>query len=388
MLLTALLTALFAAPLAQTPDVQPPGPTLMIDIGVVRQGVDGATGSSMWNSSANPWKGYVWATPGCGVASGRVEPFSMPSAGWEVSTRRDTVGQGFVVMSIDWRRLWENGKRVTAGRHGSVTITMREGDRIALDSLTPTNDQSCASAAVRLEAALRMRAETRMGGGGGGGGGGGSGGVMAGGRGTSGGGAGSGAGGSGSGSGVATTGARAGGRAGAGGGSAGSGSGGSGGGSGSTGRPTSAREDEFREMAEAMFTALTPKFTAEFWLVHVPPGGVEQIQRAAVEIGAANAIVEFPPVPIVTAAGDLAVSVQARVRVVGRAERAELEFFVLRHIRGVGSTSADNMGGSTRRIPVPAPAEVLSFELPSVQRAEGLLAGHQFSLRMRVTPVK
>jgi hypothetical protein len=40
-------------------------------------------------------------------------------------------------------------------------------------------------------------------------------------------------------------------------------------------------------------------------------------------------------------------------------------------------------------IDLPKPEEVLSFEFPALPKAtEDLLAGHKFSIRLRVTPVK
>jgi hypothetical protein len=49
----------------------------------------------------------------------------------------------------------------------------------------------------------------------------------------------------------------------------------------------------------------------------------------------------------------------------------------------------DTRGTTDMSIQIPQPDDVLSFELPPLQKAtEDLLAGHVFSVRLRITPVK
>jgi hypothetical protein len=58
-----------------------------------------------------------------------------------------------------------------------------------------------------------------------------------------------------------------------------------------------------------------------------------------------------------------------------------------RRARAGGPPLLDITGGSSMVIDVPSPSDVLSFEFPALQKsAEDLLKGHQFSLRVRVTP--
>jgi len=58
-----------------------------------------------------------------------------------------------------------------------------------------------------------------------------------------------------------------------------------------------------------------------------------------------------------------------------------------RRARATGPPLLDITGGSRMVIDVPSTSDVLSFEFPALQKsAEDLLKGHQFSLRVRVTP--
>jgi hypothetical protein len=57
-----------------------------------------------------------------------------------------------------------------------------------------------------------------------------------------------------------------------------------------------------------------------------------------------------------------------------------------RRARGDGPPPFESLGEGAKVVAIPLGKEVVSFELPPLQRsAEDLLAGHQFSLRLRVS---
>jgi hypothetical protein len=297
-------------------------------------------------------------------------PAATPASGWSVSARIAPLGDAFLV-SVDWRREWTGGTAVNDGRHGSLAVTMRLDDRLPLDAVFLPASQ-CGGGTIRLEAAIVSRAPVRGGGGRGGGGGrvGASAGpvgsgstVAAGGRAGRGGGSAT-AGGGVSGSGTATTG---GGRGGAGGGS------------------TDTRQAAIQGMLTEVAAALAgPKYNAEFWLVHLPPGGAEHVQRIATQIDRSSPAVEFPPVPVTTSHGDFRVHVRARLRSVS-GEPPRLDLLVMRDIvtaQGVAIPSGTSASGS--RLALPEPSEVLSFELPARAQPD-VLAGHRFSIRLQVS---
>lgn len=60
-----------------------------------------------------------------------------------------------------------------------------------------------------------------------------------------------------------------------------------------------------------------------------------------------------------------------------------------RHLTSDGPPPLDTHGNSSKQMMLPNPKDVIAFELPALQSAEGdLLPGHQFSLRLRITPIK
>jgi hypothetical protein len=165
------------------------------------------------------------------------------------------------------------------------------------------------------------------------------------------------------------------------------------------------------------------RYTSELWLVHKQPNGEEQVQQLSISFGPAGSDYSFPPVQVNTSKGVVMVDITGRLEMNPRpgeadsSARALYGRLVTRQVRidpatgaatetaGVPETSKiqlsisrrarsaanalDVSGGSSMAIDLPKPEEVLSFEFPALPKAtEDLLAGHKFSIRLRVTPVK
>ena len=61
---------------------------------------------------------------------------------------------------------------------------------------------------------------------------------------------------------------------------------------------------------------------------------------------------------------------------------------IARHARRT-TPFVDTRGATDMSLEMPKPGDVLSFELPPLQKAtEDLLKGHTFSIRVRITEVK
>ena len=165
------------------------------------------------------------------------------------------------------------------------------------------------------------------------------------------------------------------------------------------------------------------RYTSELWLVHKQPNGEEQVQQLSIQFGRSGADYSFPPVQVNTSKGVVMVDITGRLemnprpgeadtgaralygRLVTRQvridpatgaateaaavpETSKIQLSISRRARSAAS-ALDVSGGSSMAIDVPKPEEVLSFEFPALPKAtEDLLAGHRFSIRLRVTPVK
>ena len=395
---------------------------------------------------------FAPASGTCGLTASDNPPANTPVAGWRVNgrvlgTTKGPAGDQLVV-TIDWNRMWENGAAIAESRPlGSVKLTMSGGDTVVLDRIAQASAGNCPSGDLRLVTSVVARSEAlrpesmlaeRFSRG------------MAGARGGA-GGAGRGAGtgtGTGAAAGVGVTGSANATTVGRGsrGGAAGvstagtgtparpstvTGAGGAGGGRGSAnattvgrggggrGQLTGANANDYR----LGYMRGIAQYTSELWLVHKQPKGEEQVQQLSIQFGPAGTDYSFPPVQVNTSKGVVMVDITGRLEVNPRPgeadssaramygrlvtrqvridpatgaatetaavpETAKIQLSISRRARSTAS-ALDVSGGSSMAIDLPKPEEVLSFEFPALPKAtEDLLAGHKFSIRLRVTPVK
>jgi len=86
--------------------------------------------------------------------SGATEPRDA-RFGWRLAARPVRTGASDVVVSIDWLRVWDRGQRLTAGPSGTVQLTLHPGDRIPLDFIpNPGANEGCRAVGLGLEIRL------------------------------------------------------------------------------------------------------------------------------------------------------------------------------------------------------------------------------------------
>jgi hypothetical protein len=168
------------------------------------------------------------------------------------------------------------------------------------------------------------------------------------------------------------------------------------------------------------------QYTSELWLVHKQPNGDERVQQLSIQFGPAGSDYSFPPVQVNTSRGIVTVDITGRLEMNPRPgeadpsaravytrllerqrtqatttasattgattpavpDGAKIQLSISRRARSTAA-ALDVSGGSSMAIELPKPEEVLSFEFPALPKAtEDLLAGHKFSIRLRVTAVK
>ena len=153
----------------------------------------------------------------------------------------------------------------------------------------------------------------------------------------------------------------------------------------------------------------TRTYDAELWLVHRKPDGTESVQQQTLHFGGlgANGTFTFPSIQVQTSKGAITVDITGKIQAFTGDQVPEndrmrpmlmtsldassaaqhLSVSIDRRARATGPPLLDITGGSRMVIDVPSTSDVLSFEFPALQKsAEDLLKGHQFSLRVRVTP--
>lgn len=364
------------------PIVTPPG-DLVLEIAAGRYEADRRT-SHAGSSAFDSFSTTIFMTDACSLGAGRIstDRTGLPQVhtAWQVSGRIvDRTAYGLAV-AIDWRRTTEDGRQVESGPSGSMQVTMRAGERLVLDTVSPPPGSTSALCAntIRLEAAVVPRAERSYVG------------MRGGGRGAGGGGAGAVAGGSGAGVAGGTGGAVAGsgGGRGAGGGGRGAAVSGGRGGGGGAGAGRAVQVGEQLTRALEMLAAL--RLNVELWLVHGRPNQEEAVQRVNVRTaGPTN--YGFPTIALGTSDG-ASFEVNGQIQIVPDAmvvngqpvpdSARRVSVFIQRRI----FTTADPRGtawSTTKIIEMPAAADVVEFELPPLEGAS--YKGHRLSLRLRIT---
>jgi hypothetical protein len=75
--------------------------------------------------------------------------------GWRVASQIVNRTERDVVVSIDWRRLWDDGRKTSNGPGATVQLTLHTGDRIPLDQIPNSKPtENCRAVGLGLEVRL------------------------------------------------------------------------------------------------------------------------------------------------------------------------------------------------------------------------------------------
>jgi hypothetical protein len=264
---------------------------------------------------------------------------------WEIAGRIIGRTADTVTAEVTWKQLEGPGAGAAAK---SQVVTLRNGERVALETIRPAGTAPCAAEGqLEIEAGSRIRLLPIVGG------------VS---------GIGSGAGVGGRGGGAST------------GGSGGTGRGlgaSSGGGSGASAGGGAGRGFELRDPA-GMPAALPPgaPFTVEIWFVHTLPTGVERVEAHDRAENVSAVAKKFGPVSVAAASGNISVTVGVDLRTFARS-KDPLSILINRDEALDGKV---DHGGTSRVSDVPGDAQIISLELPQSGRY-----ADRFSVRLKFT---
>ena len=91
----------------------------------------------------------------CSPASSAASEPGDAAFGWRVASQTATRSETDVVVSLDWRRMWDAGKKINNGPGGTVQLTLHAGDRIPLDHIANTSPTpECRAVGLGLEVRL------------------------------------------------------------------------------------------------------------------------------------------------------------------------------------------------------------------------------------------
>jgi hypothetical protein len=327
------------------PGVAPAAP--IVQIGLFGYRADGNASSMAYDTEPSLKSAVFIRTSGqnsCTMGAGGVPPDGATDI-WRFTGKILSSSPEEVVVELDWRRTLAGGTEVGAPGSSQV-LTLRAGDRVLLDSVTPPACWTTVGFEARymprpFVGTITYRPQGGVGGGG----------RVAGG------------GGIGSGTTVRVN----------------SGSAGSGAGASSV------------RTGSATFTVAAPaQYDVNVWLVRQSPGKPDESEHQLLRVGGDEVAFAFPPIDVETAKGPIGVQVTGAVAVTSGASGPKL---VLKTNRRVARSRADatprdgtDVNGTSRStLALPRPEEVLSFEMPPLLGANTPVAD-RFSVRLTVSP--
>jgi hypothetical protein len=145
-----------------------------------------------------------------------------------------------------------------------------------------------------------------------------------------------------------------------------------------------AASEEYQELVRLVPNA----FQVELWLVQTRPDKSEQVQLITQPFGGSTPFV-FPPVRVASQAGEVDLEVFGFLRHTQGEDGAgalSLQVAVGYNLRQQSPRPSESSSAGGKTVTWPAPAEVLSFELPVSESEQRLLGGHRFDLRLRLRP--
>jgi hypothetical protein len=92
------------------------------------------------------------------AVSGGPEPADA-GFGWRLTSQTLSTSDSVVTVSIDWRRMWDRGRKINNGPSGTVQLKLHPGDRIPLDHIqNPAASAICRAVGMGLEIGLARTA--------------------------------------------------------------------------------------------------------------------------------------------------------------------------------------------------------------------------------------
>jgi hypothetical protein len=144
--------------------------------------------------------------------------------------------------------------------------------------------------------------------------------------------------------------------------------------------------------ADGMVSSDQPLPTADVWLVHTAPGRAEDSAHVNASVSGVARALTFPETRIQTPLGVFTIEIQCFVEAGETSGGEQLFVSANRRVRFTAASGAVRdlrpvfEGSLKTAVPFPKPADVLAFELPSVQVPGAPAIPDRFTLRVRVTP--
>ena len=128
---------------------------LRLHVGAVSVRADDSQRGAAFAGGEDTFVRFVYADrTRCGLGTTSTEPEQTPRVGWRIDGRVTQRTADGLAVRITWQRIWSDGRRAAGAAGGNLDVTMREGERLRLDTATFEPDPGCDATSVRLEAVV------------------------------------------------------------------------------------------------------------------------------------------------------------------------------------------------------------------------------------------
>ena len=156
LLLVALIAFQGGARGVPSADPAPPPALNAVVVGPVYQPNGGVAGEVAALSAGQANLVYLYSRQSlCDTGSVAGSEPAGAGFGWRLTTHVVTASAAELVMSVDWRRLWDRGQKLANGPGGTVQLTLHPGDAIPLDYI-PNSVPTAACRAVGMGLEVRI----------------------------------------------------------------------------------------------------------------------------------------------------------------------------------------------------------------------------------------
>jgi hypothetical protein len=337
--LIGTLLLLQVYPSAQNrPDMNEPS----VQAGIVTLRPDGNVGSSAMltgDRAGADLAGTVYLAP-CSTVGAADFPRPVSAAAtevWQLSGKILELNSDQASIQVTWQRTRRDG-RDEPSLPQSLTLTLKRGQRSALESISLPATGSCAERKASLDVAFLSRSGLYS---------------------------------SGAGATVFNS-VRA---------------------DGSQGRVYTSRTSGTSVFVRSTDQPAPAELTADLWLVRSTPGRADETLHLTMPVQAMPQPFAFAPMTIQTPSGAIAVKIEGTLEI-GRASDGDRRFYfsatrtVTRSSSGQPARDATVVESSLKMtVTMPGPEEVLSFDMPQIRMPGGAAVPDQLSIRVKLTPV-
>jgi hypothetical protein len=153
MLIDILLMGAVVSAQSAPPAAQSAAPGLEVVVAApVYQPDGGVTVETAAMSGEGPRVAYLFARRSvCDTSAAGADLPADAGFGWRITTHTIRATPQDVVVSVDWRRMWDRGGRLDDGPGGTVQLRLRPGDRIPLDHIQNRDAGGCRAVGMGLE---------------------------------------------------------------------------------------------------------------------------------------------------------------------------------------------------------------------------------------------